>query len=299
MRLASSIKQMDNGKNWLRFQLYTHFKSSCDHNLLNQYKDFTIYRVSQNNCALFVCYCGGAVDSIISVFTQLHRSAFNLKFETLFESIWHVVAHLWQRKGTTRGCFKYSTSIVLQQSQSIVSYLLEIGETNLSQLGLLFHFTEKNLIRTFHYQKCSVQRSHSFAGGCYISFLTFCFCYIAVGLATSYKNERRQIEKRKEERRKGRPVTLVHPIAATFKFSFLPYNMVYGEQKNLNVALIGWARVTSLLLSFFFFFLFSIFHSSDGRLVASAHSYEMNRTQDNSIRLPLPSVSKLLQEIPW
>ena len=32
-------------------------------------------------------YCGGAVDSIISVFTQLHRSGFNLEFETLFESI--------------------------------------------------------------------------------------------------------------------------------------------------------------------------------------------------------------------
>ena len=32
-------------------------------------------------------YCGGAVDSIISVFTQLHRSGFNFEFETLNESI--------------------------------------------------------------------------------------------------------------------------------------------------------------------------------------------------------------------
>ena len=32
-------------------------------------------------------YCGGAIDSIISVITQLDRSGFNLEFETLFESI--------------------------------------------------------------------------------------------------------------------------------------------------------------------------------------------------------------------
>ena len=31
--------------------------------------------------------CGGAVDSIISVYTQLHRSGFNYEFETFFESI--------------------------------------------------------------------------------------------------------------------------------------------------------------------------------------------------------------------
>ena len=29
--------------------------------------------------------CGGAVDSMISVFTQLHRSDLNLEFEILFE----------------------------------------------------------------------------------------------------------------------------------------------------------------------------------------------------------------------
>ena len=32
-------------------------------------------------------YRGGAVDSIISVFTQLHRSGFNLEFEISFESV--------------------------------------------------------------------------------------------------------------------------------------------------------------------------------------------------------------------
>ena len=32
-------------------------------------------------------YCGGAVDSITSNFTQLHRSSFNFEFYTLYESI--------------------------------------------------------------------------------------------------------------------------------------------------------------------------------------------------------------------
>ena len=32
-------------------------------------------------------YCGGAVDSIISNFTHLDWSSFNLEFETLYESI--------------------------------------------------------------------------------------------------------------------------------------------------------------------------------------------------------------------
>ena len=40
-------------------------------------------------------YCGGAVDSIISVSTQLHRSCFNLEFETFHGSIRRVVADLW------------------------------------------------------------------------------------------------------------------------------------------------------------------------------------------------------------
>ena len=63
-------------------------------------------------------HCRGAVYSIISVFTQLHRSSFNLEFGTLYESIWQVVADLWQRKCKISGCFENSTSIVLQQSQN-------------------------------------------------------------------------------------------------------------------------------------------------------------------------------------
>ena len=35
---------------------------------------------------LCVCY-GGAIDSIILVFTQMHRLGFNLEFDALFESI--------------------------------------------------------------------------------------------------------------------------------------------------------------------------------------------------------------------
>ena len=57
------------------------------------------------------------MDSIISFFTQWRRSGFNLEFETLHESICQLVADLWQRKGKISGCFKNSTSIVLQQHQ--------------------------------------------------------------------------------------------------------------------------------------------------------------------------------------
>ena len=46
------------------------------------------YKVSQKIVSRLCGYCGGAVDSIISLFTQLHRSGFNLfEFETLFESV--------------------------------------------------------------------------------------------------------------------------------------------------------------------------------------------------------------------
>ena len=39
----------------------------------------------KNVVARLCGYCGGAVDSIISFFRQLHRSSFKLNFETLFE----------------------------------------------------------------------------------------------------------------------------------------------------------------------------------------------------------------------
>ena len=69
--------------------------------------------VPQKNCALFVC--GGAVNSIMLVLTQLqYGSSFNLQLETLFESILRVISNLWQRKGKISGYFKKTTSIVLQ-----------------------------------------------------------------------------------------------------------------------------------------------------------------------------------------
>ena len=54
-----------------------------------------INRVSQKIMPRLGGYFEGVVDSIITIFTQSHRSGFNLEFETLFESISHVVADLW------------------------------------------------------------------------------------------------------------------------------------------------------------------------------------------------------------
>ena len=45
------------------------------------------YRVSQKIVLCLSGCCRGAADSIISVFTKLHRSGFNLAFEILYESI--------------------------------------------------------------------------------------------------------------------------------------------------------------------------------------------------------------------
>ena len=45
-----------------------------------------IQGVPKNVPGLCGC-CGGDINSIISSFTQLHRSGFNLEFETLYESI--------------------------------------------------------------------------------------------------------------------------------------------------------------------------------------------------------------------
>ena len=70
-----------------------------------------------------LCGCYGvAVGSIISIFTWCYRSGFKLEFETLHESFGQVVADLWQRKDKISGCFKNSTSIVLQQCQNQVSF---------------------------------------------------------------------------------------------------------------------------------------------------------------------------------
>ena len=50
---------------------------------------------SEKIVPLLCCCCEGGVVLIISVFVQLHRVGFNLDFEILYESSWHVVADLW------------------------------------------------------------------------------------------------------------------------------------------------------------------------------------------------------------
>ena len=50
-----------------------------------------IYSVSQTIVRCLSGYCGGAIDLIITIFTQLHRSAFNLEFETVLESIVNLI----------------------------------------------------------------------------------------------------------------------------------------------------------------------------------------------------------------
>ena len=81
------------------------------------------YRISQKIVPCLCGCCGGAADSIISVFTQLHRSRFNLEFEILFESILHVVVDLWQRKGKISGCFK--TALLLFSSNVKIKYFFK------------------------------------------------------------------------------------------------------------------------------------------------------------------------------
>ena len=66
----------------------------------------------------------GAIDAIISVFTQLHRSGFNLEFETLFESVGEVVADLWQRKGKRSSCFK-TADVLFSSNAEIKQWLKE------------------------------------------------------------------------------------------------------------------------------------------------------------------------------
>ena len=42
--------------------------------------------------------CEGLVASIFVIFTRLRRLGLSVDFETLFESIWQVVADLWRMK---------------------------------------------------------------------------------------------------------------------------------------------------------------------------------------------------------
>ena len=79
-----------------------------------------MYRVFRITVPHLCGYCGGAVDLFILISTQLHRSGFDIEFETLFESIWHMVADLRQRKGRISGSIKNGTSVVCQQCQNKV-----------------------------------------------------------------------------------------------------------------------------------------------------------------------------------
>ena len=83
---------------------------------------FVYYRVTQNNCAPFVWLLWRSCRFNFLGFAQLHRTSFNLEFETVLESIWVVVADFWQRKGKVSGYFKYCTSIVLQKCPNELSF---------------------------------------------------------------------------------------------------------------------------------------------------------------------------------
>ena len=70
------------------------------------------------NCKNSCGCCGGAVILIVTGFILLHRRGFNSQFETMFQSVWQVIADLWQREDKINGCFKNSTSLVFQQCQN-------------------------------------------------------------------------------------------------------------------------------------------------------------------------------------
>ena len=79
-------------------------------------KGLSAYRVFQIIVPRLCGCCRGAVDPIMSSFTQLHRPTFILESE--LESIGQVVVDLSQRKGKINGCFKNST----RQYQNKVSF---------------------------------------------------------------------------------------------------------------------------------------------------------------------------------
>ena len=73
---------------------------------------------------LYGC-CEGAVNSIISDFIQLHRSGFNVEFETLYDSNQQMVADLWLRKD----------KIVVASNTALLGIVLQQGQNNLSFQG--------------------------------------------------------------------------------------------------------------------------------------------------------------------
>ena len=95
---------------------------------LQNYKAYCCYSILKYTvCPKIIvprlcCYCGGAVDLIISILHSCIGQALTL-FETLFESMWLVVADSWQRKGKISGGFKKNTSFVFQQCENRISFL--------------------------------------------------------------------------------------------------------------------------------------------------------------------------------
>ena len=85
-------------------------------------------------------HCGEAVTLIISIFTYKHRSGFNLEFETLFESIWQVVADLWQRKGKVVAS---KTALLLFYSNVKKVSFQRKSPSTLSKFSLYFSTSEK------------------------------------------------------------------------------------------------------------------------------------------------------------
>ena len=59
-------------------------------------------------------YCGGAVDSIISVFTQLHRSSSNLQFETCLSQSGTSLLIYYREKAKQESFQRKDTEIVLR-----------------------------------------------------------------------------------------------------------------------------------------------------------------------------------------
>ena len=74
-------------------------------------------------------YCGGAVDSITSVHTQLHRS---------------------QGKGKISGCFKNSTSVVRQHYHNEEDFQRKGSGIALKFFTTYFKCTECSLVNTQH-----------------------------------------------------------------------------------------------------------------------------------------------------
>ena len=83
------------------------------------------------------CYCGGAVGSIVSVFTQFYRSGFNFEFATLFSKSdkWLLI---YVRENAKEWLLKNSTFIVLQQCQNRINFKERTLASYLNQMFTTF-----------------------------------------------------------------------------------------------------------------------------------------------------------------